>query len=56
MQRMSINGLTLFFDAEDQDAAELISRACKKSTGLLQGCLGLDTPKKLSSLCDDFMA
>ena len=53
---MSINGLTLFFDAEDQDAAELISRACKKSTGLLQGCLGLDTPKKLSSLCDDFMA
>jgi hypothetical protein len=45
MQRKSINGLTLFFDAEDQDAAELISRACKKSTGLLQGCLGLDTPK-----------
>jgi len=45
MQRTPINGLTLFFDTKDQDAAELISHACKKSTRLIQGCLGLDTPK-----------
>jgi hypothetical protein len=42
---MSINDLTLFFDKEDQDAAELILHACKKSAGLFQECLGLDRPK-----------
>jgi len=45
MQKISINGLTQFFGAEDHDAAELISQACEKTMRLLHGRLGLDTPK-----------
>ena len=45
MKMMAINGLTLFFDDEEQDAVELISQACENSLQLLHECLGLDTPK-----------
>lgn len=45
MERMSINGLTLFFDAEERDAAELIRQACEKSVRLIHENWGLDTPQ-----------
>jgi hypothetical protein len=45
MQRTSIDGLTLYFRAEDQDTVELIRQACEKSTRLIQDHYGLDTPK-----------
>ncbi len=45
MRRTTINGLTLFFRAEDQDTVTLIRQACKKSIPLIQEHYGLDTPK-----------
>lgn len=45
MNKMAINGLTLFFDDEEQDAVELISQACENTIHLLHERLGLDTPK-----------
>ncbi len=43
MEAMPVNGLTLFFDAEEREAAELIRRACEKSVRLIHECWGLDT-------------
>jgi len=45
MQRMSINGLTLYFGVEDQDTVAQIRQACEKSILLIQEHYGLDTPK-----------
>ena len=45
MQKMSIDGLTLFFDDAEQDSVVLISQACEDSMRLLREHLGLDTPK-----------
>jgi hypothetical protein len=45
MQKISINGLALFFGAEEQNAAELIRQACERSVRLIQEHWGLDTPK-----------
>jgi len=45
MQRISINGLTLFFDAEEQDTVELIGQACAKSMRVIQEHWKLDIPK-----------
>ena len=46
MQRMSINGLSLYFGAEDQDTVELVRQACKTSMRLLQENYSLDIPKE----------
>lgn len=45
METISIDGLTLFFKAEERDAAELIGEACQRSIRLIHQCWGLDTPK-----------
>lgn len=45
METMSLNGLTLFFDPEEREAAELISHAAEKSVGLIQEQWNLDTPE-----------
>ena len=45
MPRMSINGLVLFFGAEEQDTVMLIRQACEKSMRLIQERWRLDTPK-----------
>ena len=45
MQTKTISGLTLFFDQNEQKAAELIGQACEKSVQTIQGCWGLDTPE-----------
>lgn len=44
METRSIRGLTLFFEAEDQDAAELIGDACERSVELIGELWGLETP------------
>jgi hypothetical protein len=40
-----INGLTLFFDPSEREAAELIGQACERSVEVIQVCWGLDTPE-----------
>jgi hypothetical protein len=45
MQEMSINGLTLYFGAEEDDVVELIREACEKSVRLIREHWGLDTPR-----------
>jgi hypothetical protein len=42
---MSASSLTLFFDAEQREAAELIGQACEKSVPLIHDSWGLDPPK-----------
>lgn len=45
MQRISINGLSLYYGVEDQDSVVLIRQACEKSIRLLQDGYRLDIPK-----------
>lgn len=45
METMSINGLTLFFEAEERETAELICQACNKSVQLIRERWDLDTPE-----------
>jgi hypothetical protein len=45
MQKIPINGLTLFFEAEDSDSVDLVRGACEKSMSLMQQQWGLVTPK-----------
>jgi hypothetical protein len=45
MPKTSINGLALFFSAEEQNSAELIQQACERSVRLIQENWGLDIPK-----------
>jgi hypothetical protein len=47
MEMMPVSGLTLFFDAEEREAAELIRRACEKSVQLIHEYWGLGTPQDL---------
>ena len=47
METMSVDCLTLYFDADEREAAELVRRACEKSIRLIRQCWGLDTPKDL---------
>jgi len=44
METRSIHGLTLFFEAEDWGAAELIGDACDRSVDLLREMWGLEAP------------
>jgi hypothetical protein len=47
METKAIDGLTLFFDAEEGDAAELIGQACEQSMGLIRAHWGLEVPEDL---------
>jgi hypothetical protein len=44
METRSIKGLTLFFDAKEQEAAELVDGACEQSIELIHRLWGLETP------------
>jgi len=44
METRSIKGLTLFFDAKEQEAAELVEGACEQSIELIHRLWGLETP------------
>ncbi|MCP4542311.1 MAG: hypothetical protein GY832_34755 [Chloroflexi bacterium] len=45
METTSAKGLTLFFDADERQAAELVRHACEKSVQLVHKCWEVDTPK-----------
>jgi len=45
METMSIDGLTLFYDADERDTAELIRLASENSVRLIHEHWGLDTPE-----------
>jgi hypothetical protein len=45
METMLVEGLTLYFDAEERDAAELVRRACEKSVRLIRECWNLEAPE-----------
>ncbi|MBN1976075.1 MAG: hypothetical protein JW918_01635 [Anaerolineae bacterium] len=45
MKTKPIDGLTLFFDSRERDAAELIGQACEQSVEIIHACWGLDTPE-----------
>lgn len=45
METITINGLALFFDAGERDAAKLIGAACEKSVQIIHERWGLDTPE-----------
>lgn len=47
METMAIDDLTLFFDSEEREVAQLISQACEKSARLIHECWGLVTPPDL---------
>lgn len=47
METMSVQGLTLFYDAEEREAAELIGEACAQTVQLLNDYWGLETPQDL---------
>jgi len=44
METRSIKGLTLFFDAREQEAAELVGDACEQSIRLIYRLWGLEAP------------
>jgi len=44
MQTKSIRGLTLFFDAKEQEAAELVGDACEQSMELICRLWGVEVP------------
>ena len=45
MESSQVAGLTLFFEADEQEAAELIGQSCAQSVDLIQQLWGLGTPK-----------
>jgi hypothetical protein len=47
METMLVDGLTLCFDADEREAAELVRRACEKSVRLIREYWNLGTPKDL---------
>ncbi len=44
-KNISIKGLTLFYDASNENSVELIQKACEKSIRIIQEHLGLELPK-----------
>lgn len=44
METLSVSGLTLYFDAEEREVAELMSDACAKTVDLLRAEWGLSAP------------
>jgi hypothetical protein len=47
METMPVQGLTLFYDAKEREAAELIGEACAQTAQLLDEYWGLETPEDL---------
>ena len=47
METKTIDGLTVVFDSEEREAAQLIGQACEKSARLIRECWGLAPPKDL---------
>ncbi len=47
METMKVDGLTLFFDAEERETARLVQDACEKSIRLMRKHWGLDTPPEV---------
>jgi hypothetical protein len=47
METMAVQGLTLFYNAEEREAAELIGDACARTVQLLNEYWGLETPQDL---------
>jgi hypothetical protein len=47
METRTIAGLTLFYDAEEKEAAERIGRACARSVPLIEAYWGLEIPEDL---------
>jgi hypothetical protein len=47
METMTMPGLSLYFDVEDRDAAELIGQACARAVPLIHELWGLGTPEDL---------
>ena len=45
MEKMPVDGLTIFFPAEERSAAELVRQACEKSISLIRTSWGLETPE-----------
>jgi hypothetical protein len=45
MESRSIGGLTLYFETEDREAADLIGRACERSVQTIHEHWGLETPE-----------
>lgn len=45
MEKISIKGLTLFFDPKEQETAEYLRQACERTVPLINESWGLDTPK-----------
>jgi len=45
METMLIDGLTLFFDADERDAAELIGQACCRTVQIMHETWDLETPE-----------
>jgi hypothetical protein len=45
METLPVAGLTLYFDAEDREAADLIGRACERSVRIIREHWGLETPE-----------
>jgi len=46
MESTPVDGLTLFYDAQERQAAELIRQACQRSVALIRESWGLDTPRE----------
>jgi hypothetical protein len=47
MESQRIDGLTLYYPAEERIAAELVRRACEQSIGVIRSSWGLETPKEI---------
>jgi hypothetical protein len=45
METLPVDGLTLYFETEDREAAGLISCACEKSVQIIHAHWGLETPE-----------
>ena len=42
MEKISINGLTLFFDPKEQETAKYLRLACERTVPLIQKSWGLE--------------
>lgn len=44
MESISVSGLTIYYDEQEREAAELVRAACEKSAALIQESWGLEPP------------
>ncbi len=45
MESRPVDGLTIYFQADERDTADLVEQACRQSLSLIRQCWGLDTPE-----------